>query len=133
MVTIPEWIAKTEGLLTAVIQESAQSVAIEANKSRFKGGKMPIDTGFLTNSMMASIGTLPTGESKRPDGYSRLEWDSGQVSLVINSMAPGDTIFIGWTAEYALFMENRYGFMRSAAQKWPEFVNEAVSLVSKLK
>ncbi len=133
MVTIPEWIAKTEGLLTAVIQESVQSVAIDASVPWFKGGKMRVVTGFLRNSEAAEIGSLPAGESKRPEDYANSDFDPSAIILVINQMKLGDTIYIGWTAEYARFMENRYGFMRSAAQKWPEFVNEAVSLVSKLK
>lgn len=128
-VTVPEWVAKSENLLTAVIQESTQTLAREANRSRFKGGKMPIDTGFLTNSMSARIGSLPTGQSMRPDGYSALDWDGAQVNAVINSMDAGDVIFIGWTAEYARYMENRFGFMRSASQRWPEFVNDSVSLL----
>ena len=131
--TIPDWIAKSEALLTAVTQESVQTLAREANKSRFKGGKMPIDTGFLTNSMMAKIGSLPVGDSVRPEGYSAMEWDSGPVTLVINSIDAGDTIFIGWTAEYARYMENRFGFMRSAAQRWPEFVDESVMQLRALK
>lgn len=132
-VTIPQWLEKTESLLTAVVQESVQTVAREANRSRFKGGKMPIDTGFLTNSLQARIGSLPSGESTRPEGYSNLDWDGAQVNTVINSMDAGDIIFIGWTAEYARYMENRYGFMRSAAQKWPEFVNESVDMVRRFK
>ena len=131
--TIPGWIAKSEALLTAVTKESVQTLAREANKSRFKGGKMPIDTGFLTNSMMAKIGSLPSGASVKPENYNRMEWDSGPVTLVINSMGAGDTIFIGWTAEYARFMENRFGFMRSASQRWPEFVDESVMQLRALK
>ena len=127
MVTIPDWIKQSKQLTEAVIKDAWLELAIEANKSRFKGGRMPIDTGFLTNSTKASIGSLPSGTSVAPDNYSQLEWDSGNVALTINGMEIGDKLYIGWTASYAQYMENRYMFARSATQKWPEIVNDSVS------
>lgn len=128
-ITIPDWIRKSKQLTEAVVKDAALELAIEANKSRFKGGKMPIDTGFLTNSIRASIGSLPSGNNVAPDNYSQLEWDSGNVALTINSLELGDKLFIGWTAEYAPYMENRFMFARSAAQQWPEIVAKSVAKV----
>ena len=36
----------------------------------------------------------------------------------------GDTVYVGWTANYARPREYRDGFLASAAQKWPDFVDK---------
>lgn len=108
---------------TAVMQKSIERLAEQANTSRFKGGLMPIDTSFLTNSIAAEMDQPPSGESKQPRGYGVRAWNPSQINVVISRMRLGDVIFIGWTAEYAQDMENRYGFMRFAAQNWGYIVD----------
>jgi hypothetical protein len=71
---IDEFIRKSQVLTTGVVREAAQSMIEEAQTSRFKGGKMPRVTGFLTNSGKAQIGSLPSGESRPPPGYMAGEW-----------------------------------------------------------
>lgn len=111
-------------MATAIVKKSAEKLAEEANTSRFKGGNTPVDTSFLINSLHASIGTVPSGESVKPSGYTVQDWNSSQVTVVINGMELGDTLYLGWTAEYAPFMENRYGFARLATQNWQNIVSE---------
>lgn len=126
MTTIPDWIKKVKGLELAVIQDASLSLARVANTNYNSGGKTPVDTGFLINSIKAAIDTLPAGQNKKPVGFRAADWDEGAVLAVINSMKLGDVLFIGWTAEYAPYMENRFMFARSAAQQWPEIVDKSV-------
>lgn len=111
-------------MATAIVKKSAEKLAEEANTSRFKGGNTPVDTSFLINSLYAAIGSVPSGPSVKPKGFSVTNWDSSQVTVVINGMDLGDTLYLGWTAEYAPYMENRYGFARLAAQNWKNIVSE---------
>jgi hypothetical protein len=68
----------------------------------------------------------------------------GVVELVILTANLGDTIYIGWTAAYAMRMEYGFqgpdslgrvynqpgnGFARSAAQNWPKIVDRVVAQV----
>ena len=117
---IDDFIRKSEALTTGVVREAAQSMIEEAQTSRFKGGKMPRDTGFLTNSGKAQIGSLPSGESRPPPG-------AGQLQAVLAQLQPGDIFYYGWTAAYARKMEIRYMFAQSAAQNWQQHVARAVT------
>lgn len=120
---LDKWVASVQGRVDAVVKQSFQEVIESAQLSRFKGGNMPIRDGFLRNSGVAAIGRLPSGESEKPDGYSSPSgWSGDAVAIVIFRAKPGEAIFFGWTAEYAKYMERRYGFMRLAAQKWDRIV-----------
>lgn len=116
----------------AIIKKSSERLAEKANlqgpsvanPGGGKGGHLPVDTSFLINSLHASIGTLPSGESVKPSGYAVQEWNPASVTVVINGLELGDTLYLGWTAEYAPRMENMYGFARLAAQDWQQIVSE---------
>lgn len=125
---IDGFIRKSQTLTTGVVREAAQSMIEEAQTSRFKGGKMPVDTGFLTNSGKAQIGSLPSGQSEAPEGYSGAEWSNqGQFQAVLAQLQPGDIFYYGWTAVYARKMEIRYMFAHTAAQNWQQHVARAVT------
>jgi len=112
---VGDFIAKSERLSMAVVQTAAQAVIKEAQKTRARGGNMPVDTGFLRNSGGAAINS----ESVRK-GY--------QVEAVVATLLrakPGDFIFFGWVALYAPYMENKYAFAGMAAQKWQQQVDRA--------
>lgn len=113
-------VEKFQRIALAHFRETAQRVMEEANKPESQGGKMPVDTGFLRNSVAASHSGMPrTG--------------SGPVELVIATTRLDQPLWIGWTAAYARRMEYGYmgtdgagrsysvrgkGFMRSATQQW---------------
>lgn len=125
---IDDFIRKSEALTTGVVREAAQSMIEEAQTSRFKGGKMPVDTGFLTNSGKAQIGSLPSGADKKQKDYADQEWKGGgQLQAVLAQLKPGDIFYYGWTAAYARKMEIRYMFAQSAAQNWQQHVSRAVT------
>lgn len=107
---------RAEEKLEAVIKKSAEEVFEIAQRPKAQGGRMPVDTGFLRNSLVASLdgGTVGGGT----EAYT----------LAISGMELGQTIFGGWTAEYALHQE--YGtaympgnfYMLGAAQEWQSIV-----------
>ncbi|RLK53451.1 hypothetical protein BCL79_2758 [Stenotrophomonas rhizophila] len=115
----------------AIFRESAQQVMEEANTPEGDGGKMPIDTGFLRNSAVASTEGPPDGTG-------------GDPSLVFSAVELGQTVWAGWTAAYALRMEHGFygedslgrvyaqpgkGFMRSATQNWIFIVDSVTKSV----
>lgn len=126
------WVRKSENRMRAVVKESAQRVFNEAqragpsvaNPSGGEGGKMPIDTGFLRASFSASFSGMPTGPGH--GGNATYRYDDANVTMVLAGMQLGQTIYAGWTAQYAPIMELRYGFARSAAQQWPQIVSDVV-------
>lgn len=123
-VTIDQWVRQTQTRIDAVVKRSAQDVIEVAQKSRFKGGQMPIRFGFLINSGSAAIGRMPSGAGKPPEGYTNPSWNSAPAFLAINRMQPGEVLYFGWTARYSRAMEQKYGFMRLAAQQWQDIVNK---------
>lgn len=120
---------KAEIAMTATMKEAAQSLSEEANTSRFRGGKTPVDLGFLINSFSGAINSIPRGQGERPDGYKNTDFDMGPVTIAINKLTIGDRLVLGWTANYAVYMEAKYAFMRSAAQNWPQHVDKAARKV----
>jgi len=108
-----KWIRRSQVRIDAVVKQSAQDLVNTAQTPRAKGGNMPVDTGFLRNSGMASLTGMPSGTGST----------ESQVTLTIYRAKPGDTIYFGWTANYAKYMERRYAFMRLAAQQWQDIVN----------
>lgn len=128
--SIDAWVSKSEARLSAVVKESAQRVIAQAqevgpsatNPDSVGTGKMPVATGFLRASMVANIGSMPAGPTQ--GGTTAYQYDDGMVTMTIAGMRLGDTLFAGWSAQYAPIMEQRYGFMRSAAQGWQRIVRE---------
>ncbi len=112
---------------TAIFRQSTQDVAQESNTPRGQGGKMPIDTGFLRASQAASKLGMPSGPGKGAAGTLYNRPLGIPVEVVLLNANLGDTVWVGWTANYAPVMEQRYGFMRSAAQNWQSIVDRVAS------
>lgn len=91
---------------------------------------MPIDTGFLRASGVASLTGLPSGETTGQPGVTYAEGTSigTPVSATLIRWDPAtQQLTFGWTAQYARVMELRYGFQRGAVEQWPEFVRRAAN------
>ena len=107
---------KTVAQMKAVMQESVQDVVAIAQSPKAQGGRMPVDTGNLRNSLASGLnGTFgPAG----PESYE----------LTIAGMEIGDVARFAWTAEYAIYQElgtsKMHGnhFVGSAAAEWPSIV-----------
>jgi hypothetical protein len=91
----------TKQKMELVFKQSAQDVGEIAQAPKAGGGNMPVDTGFLRNSMVAGL-----------NGSTSLSGADAYV-LAIAGAELGDSVFMGWTAAYALRME--YGFVGTDA------------------
>lgn len=84
---------------------------------------MPVDTGFLRNSLQASLTAMPQ-TTATPAPNVEYAFDIAGISSVIATADLDDTIFLGFTANYGPKMEERYGFVRLTAMEWPQIVSE---------
>lgn len=124
---------KTKAQMKAVLTESVQDVVAEAQTPVAQGGRMPVDTGFLRNSLVSELNGAQVAQG------------AGSYALAAEGMEPGDVARFGWTAEYALRMENGFvgedslgrtynqpgrHFVEGAAAQWPAIV---AANVGKLK
>lgn len=121
---VSSWVRDVQVVHEAVFRQSAQEVVEEMLTPRGAGGNMPVDTGFLRASLMASTANMPVmREDARPvEGQSYAP--SSAVSLVIAGAELGETIYLGFTAAYARRVNYLPGylFVEKAAQNWPAIV-----------
>lgn len=120
---VSKFVRQSEGRMNAVVAESAQRVIEVAQTPQAKGGRMPVDTGFLRNTGRVEINAIPSGPSRADDGNTG-EFDAGSLTLTLAGVRPGDTISFGWSAIYARRMEERYGFVEAAAMQWTSIVEQ---------
>jgi hypothetical protein len=112
--------------IEAVVKQSAQEVFSIAQTPVAQGGRMPVDTGFLRNSLIAEL------------NGARVSGGGDAYVLAVAGMDLGDVIFAGWTAEYARFQE--YGtsnfpgrfYMLGAAQQWQAIVAKNAEAIRNL-
>ena len=124
--SVNDWVRATEARMTAVFRESAQRTISIAQSY------VPVDTGFLRASVRASIEAMPPIDPKAAPSSkgARYGYSGSDVTLAIAGAGIGDTIYAGWTAAYAAYVE--YGtahmapraFVGRAAQRWQSTVNE---------
>lgn len=118
---LDQWVTKTKRRADAVVKASAQDVVEIAQTPKAKGGRMPVDTGFLRNSLMSSI--AGGGQAAGAASYV----------MIAASMKAGDVASFGWTADYAGFVNDgvrgRAGahFLEGAADQWPQIVRANVA------
>ncbi len=111
---------------------------VQGPVNRSGTGRLPVDTGNLRRSFMASSTAMPTIKA------ADTEFAEADISLVIGGAALGSTIFMGFQAEYAmrleygfvgtdsagrLFNQSGYGFLHAAIQRWPQIVQAAEAKV----
>lgn len=115
----------------AIFRESTQRVAQRAGVPEARGGKMPVDTGNLRNSVAGSTTGMPAVGAQPPE-------------LVLLTVRLGDTVWVGWTAAYAMRMEYGFqgadslgreysqagrGFLRAQIQMWDSIVSDVTAEV----
>lgn len=137
--TIDEFIAKSQKRLIAVQRESTKRVINIAQLSDDKGGRMRVDTGFLRASGQLSLNGMPTGPIRPADDaisndprYVRdkdFASATSPIALTLAGSTLNNTLYFGWTAEYAKYREWHDGFLKMAVQQWPQIVNEVVKEV----
>jgi hypothetical protein len=125
-------IANSKEKMFAVFKDSFQDLIEEASTPVDAGGKMRVDTGFLRSTGSGAINAVPRGESegrKRLPGeigilpeYSNYDFTKSLQSLLLQ-MKPNNTIYWGWSANYAKYRELYDGFLISACENWKNYVD----------
>lgn len=100
-----------------VARQSIDDVVRDAQTPVAKGGSMPVDTGFLRNSLVSSL----NGGAATPGADS--------YTFTIAGLQIGDIANFAWTAKYAIPRHYMVGvgqggglWRDKAAQKWQTFV-----------
>lgn len=125
---INDWVSQTEQRMEAVFKESARRVISEAQAN------VPVVTGNLKSSLQVNInGSMPLADRSPAPGANH---STPAIAAVIAGAKLGDTIYAGYTMNYAGFVE--YGtskmaprrFVGRAVARWQQTVNQ-VSLEAK--
>ncbi len=121
------WAGLSTDGLTALLRNSVQALAKEASTTIPNGGRVPVKTGNLARSVVV--------DNEPPRVIEGLA--TGDYSLGIANIKPGDTIYIGWQAKYSRrqnygfvgtdslgrnYNQAGYGFAEATAAKWPAIV-----------
>jgi len=118
---LDQWTKKTERRIDAVLKDATQTVISVAQTPKSKGGRLPVDTGNLRNSLQSSIAGGASGEGKE------------SYIMVAGNMKGGDVATFTWTAEYAAAVNNgRNGrpgahFVEGAVDQWPAIVRASIA------
>lgn len=130
--TVSERVRTYQRRMEETFRASAQDVYEEVTRPVDKGGNMRIKTGFLRASLMASTSSMPSIQpNARPPadaGENSYRPNDGEIALTIAKAQLGETIYLGFTASYAPYREALDGFVRLAAQKWPQIVAKNAAL-----
>src|SRR5690242_4159391 len=97
--TIDNWVKQTPERILAVFKQSTQEVASRAANA------VPVDTGFARASVRASLSAMPAADQEKPKGGVAFPFDFSEVTLTIANAKLTDAIYIGWTANYAIYLE----------------------------
>lgn len=140
-VVMDKFVADSNEKMLAVVKNSIKEVVEDAQTPIAKGGKMPVDTGFLRLSGQGQLNQIPSGPTrgrhrKATDGEGVLpEYATSDkadyILSILAKMKIGDVFYFGWTAIYALKQEIYHGFMESAVMKWKEIVDNQIRRLKK--
>lgn len=128
-------VAKTQENMLTVVKNSVQELVQDAQTPVAKGGKMPVDTGFLRFSATAALNHVPSGETLGRDRLSgeegvlpdyAIDDNASYITDTLVKMKIGDVFHFGWTAIYARRQEIYNGFMESAVMNWQKIVDNQV-------
>jgi hypothetical protein len=120
--------------IMACIKASTQDVLSDAQTPVDKGGNLPVDTGYLRNSLITELvgGTSFLG--------------AASYTAVLAGWQPGQELQSGWIAEYALRIEfgfrgvdskgRKYNqkpryYLRQAVSKWNKHMRKNATLLSR--
>ena len=119
---------------TAIYSLAVEKLIDDAQKTLGEGGRMPVITGFLRNSLLVNLHGQAVGKMSESG-------DGPELSLDL-----GEEIRIAWHAVYAEWVEfgartlksgekvyksggGRY-FLTKAVERWPQFLQEATEEVN---
>ena len=115
---------KTPAQMLRVSQQSLQDTVRIAQTTVAQGGDMPVDTGFLRNSLVTELNGREVGSGA--DSYV----------LGLSALQLGDPFAVAWAAEYAIPRHYMVGvgqggglWRDKAAQQWSRIVAKNARLV----
>jgi len=115
---------KSKRKLTEVLQQSVIELVREMQTTKAMGGNMPMDTGYLRASIKFSTSVMPQPQAgSRPVAGGAYSYADGEVVSFASGLRYGQTVFIGYTAEYSAIQEYHNGFVKLAAQNWGAIVS----------
>ena len=130
------WAKATEKRTEAVYRRSVELLAEEMTRTKANGGRVPVDTGNLYRSLLASTAGMPkTAEGPFPG------FDIGAVTASLKLNQP---VWLGYQAAYAarrnfgfvgtdsLGRKHNEGgdhFVEGAIAQWPQLVDQAAKEV----
>jgi len=130
--TLDQWTKKTEKRIDAVLKDATQSVIAVAQTSKGNGGRMPVITNNLRNSLQSSIagGASGEGESSHILVAPRMEggdvatftWGNGDVPYarrVNDGFTGADSLGRNYSQVGAHFVEG-------AVDEWPAIVRASI-------
>lgn len=134
-----EFALKSRERATACFREAAEDFVEvmqkvgpnAADPSAGEGGAMPVVSGFLRASLQATNSEMPLANRENPNSSGNYSYEAGPVSLVIRGTDLGQSIHVGYTANYAVYVENMYGFVRLASMQWQQIVSRASERIRK--
>jgi hypothetical protein len=103
-----------KGLLKDARTKTVIGIVNQAQRPKARGGRMPVDTGYLRRSIRGALNTRPS------------ESDGTPLAALLEAGLDGD-VMIGWHANYAGFQEIRSGFMRGALDNAQLHADRAVT------
>lgn len=111
-----------------VAKQSLQDVIREAQTTVAQGGNMPVDSGYLRNSLIVTVAGVERARGD-PDAGPNSNTGNEAVILGLSALELGDPFQVAWTAEYALQRHYTVGVGHGggmwrdlAAQKWQGIV-----------
>ncbi len=109
---VGSWCDKVPMALEIIFKEAAQELVSQLNEL------VPVATGFLRASLMASTTAMP--QMTRANPGAAVPGDLDDIVLVIAGADLGDTIYLGYTANYAAYVH--YGARGNAPRPWVTMV-----------
>jgi hypothetical protein len=126
--TVEGFVTETEKRMRALAMQSTQDLIEEVQTPVGKGGKMRVDTGFLRASGQMSLTGIPSGPV-RGDPDKKYAWNNATAIADFAGFTLGQTIYFGWTANYAKYREAYDGFLISGIQNWQTIVNRVAAQI----
>ena len=123
-------VIRTQERLLAVTKQAIYDTAMESQKTRTDGGKMPVITGFLRRTGISSLNTPPSGPIRGERDKTYI-WSGDSVLKVLSGMKIGDVFYFGWSAIYARKQNARHGFLDAALMNWQKNVDAAIAVFRK--
>jgi hypothetical protein len=109
----------TQDKMLRVAKQSLQDTIRVAQRTVADGGNMPVDTGFLRNSLVVELNDSQIGAGA--DSYI----------LGLSALQLGDVFQVAWTADYAVPRHYMVGvgqggglWRDNAAQQWTRIVGD---------